>query len=748
VNTPTLGTVDPRVQEVPARAEGLQLLGDMQGSGYRNPPALVRRADGQTLQLTRLLYFVLEAVDGHRSLDQIAGEASAAYGRSISGADVQKLIEHKLRPLGTLKAADGAEPAVERANPLLALRFRYAVTDPEVTRRITAPFAWLFHPLIVVGVVVGFVAVCRWVLFDRGLGFATHQAFANPALLLVVFAVTLVSAGFHEFGHAAAARYGGATPGAMGAGLYVLWPAFYTDVTDSYRLGRAGRIRTDLGGVYFNAVLALGVFGVWALTGWDALLLVIATQILQMVRQMPPLLRFDGYHLLADVTGVPDLYYRIRPTLAGLLPSNWGSAESKLLKPWAKAVVTVWVVLVVPFMIASVVLTVITLPRILATAAASVASQWRGMTGHFGAGDIPAGLAKLLGVIAVGLPVAGISYMLIRAVRQLGSKVWRATADRPVRRTIAVVAAGTVVAALAAAWWPRGDYRQVQPYERGTIQDALPATFEASGLHEGQRATARTLWPAGTGALPTAAHPVLALVLVPRPGQPGAAPAPTWVFPFNKPAPPGVGDNQSLAVNTKNGSTVYEVAFAMVWADSGHPVLNKNEAYAFADCQHCQTIAVSFQVVLIVGEAHVVVPQNISAAVNYNCVACVTQALAVQLVVTLPGTPLAQEKADLDALWQEIRTVISKYSPPNPATPGTSGSEGTAPATSITSNPGTTAPTPAASPGPAVAPSTTVGASQSDTTTLPASSPPTTAAPTGSPAPPTTAAVPPPTTTP
>ena len=34
----------------------------------------------------------------------------------------------------------------------------------------------------------------------------------------------------------------------MGAGLYLVWPAFYTDVTDSYRLGRAGRLRTDLGG--------------------------------------------------------------------------------------------------------------------------------------------------------------------------------------------------------------------------------------------------------------------------------------------------------------------------------------------------------------------------------------------------------------------------------------------------------------------------------------------------------------------
>ena len=138
----------------------------------------------------------------------------------------------------------------------------------------------------------------------------------------------MLSAGFHEFGHAAAARYGGATPGVMGTGLYLVWPAFYTDVTDSYRLGRAGRVRTDLAGAVLQRDRGGG--DVRGLVGhrWDAMLLIIATQMLQMVRQLAPLVRFDGYHVLADVTGVPDLYHRIKPTLLGLLPNRWGRPET------------------------------------------------------------------------------------------------------------------------------------------------------------------------------------------------------------------------------------------------------------------------------------------------------------------------------------------------------------------------------------------------------------------------------------
>jgi hypothetical protein len=102
-----------------------------------------------------------------------------------------------------------------------------------------------------------------------------------------------------------------------------------------------------------------------------------------------------------------------------------------------------------------------------------------------------------------------------------------------------------------------------------------------------------------------------------------------------------------------DGSTVYDVAFALVWAD-GDRVLNTNEAYAFASCTGCRTVSVGFQVVLVLGQANVVVPQNLAGTINYNCVECVTYALATQLVVTWSGPLNQQVDADLAALWEEI----------------------------------------------------------------------------------------------
>ena len=46
-------------------------------------------------------------------------------------------------------------------------------------------------------------------------------------------------------------------------------------------------------------------------------------------------------------------------------------------------------------------------------------------------------------------------------------------------------------------------------------------------------------------------------------------------------------------------------------------------------------------------------PQNLSAAVNYDCVNCLTYALATQLFVTLDG-PLSDAGGQIEALWAQI----------------------------------------------------------------------------------------------
>ncbi|HEV7146055.1 MAG TPA: hypothetical protein VGN48_03555 [Pedococcus sp.] len=657
----------PAGDDRPHPADGVELLGELADSGYRSPPSLVRRGGGQTVQLTPLLYLVLKAMDGQRTFAQIAEVVSTEYGRRLAADDVQTLTASQLRPLGLVRGADGSEPVAEKSNPLLALRFRWVVTDPRITRRITTPFAALFTPALVVVILLAFAAISGWVLFAKGLASATHQAFDQPWLLVVVFAITLLSAGFHEFGHASACRYGGATPGAMGTGLYLVWPAFYTDVTDSYRLSRGGRLRVDLGGLYFNAIAAVVMFAVWAATGWDAILLILAAQLLQMVRQLAPMVRFDGYHVLADLTGVPDLYSRMGAILLSLRPGRPADPRVAALKRGPRVIVTAWVLLIVPLLIFTLVMMVLALPRVLGTAWASLVRQSNALGMDWAGGDAVGVTVRVLAIVAVALPILGSLLVLTRLVRSVTATTWRRTRGRPVRRAVAGVTALAIVAGLAYAWWPdQNRYRPIQPFERGTVTQALDsASFivgRSPALQDGQIVQAQpSIW-ASTSKPPTSDHPQLALVLIPKVTgggtATGATKQPTWVFPFNRPTAPGPGGNQALAVNTKDGSTQYDIAFALVWAD-GSGVTNTNAAYAFASCRQCTTVAIAFQVVLITGSARVVIPQNISGALNYSCVQCLTYALAQQLILTVPGNVTPQERQRLDALWAQISTFAA-----------------------------------------------------------------------------------------
>lgn len=465
--------VTPVENPIPALADGVQLRGVMDASGFKEPPCLARRADGQTVQLTDLLFRVLESIDGHRDAAAIAAAVSETIDKRASADNVSYLIEEKLRPLGLLKRPDGSEPEVQKANPLLALKFRYVLSDERTTHRVTAPFARLFLLPIVLAVLAGFSAMTIWLLFSEGIAGGTRQVLYQPGLLVLMFALTAASAGFHEFGHAAALRHGGGTPGVMGAGLYLVWPAFYTDVTDSYRLPRRDRLRTDLGGLYFNMVFALATFGVWAVTGFDALLLIVPLQLLQMVQQLLPFVRLDGYHILADVTGVPDLFARIKPTLASLKPGSEDDTRVTALKPWVRVVVTTWVLLVIPLLLMALVFAVVTLPRVAATAWDSLGLQRQAVSQAFADGDPLAILAGVLSIGALCLPLLSTLYLLGRLVTRVGRGAWSRTDGRPAARAGLAVGGAALAAVAAFVWWPNGEYRPIQPGERGRIQDTV-----------------------------------------------------------------------------------------------------------------------------------------------------------------------------------------------------------------------------------------------------------------------------------
>src|SRR3984957_20155353 len=201
--------------EAPRLALGVELLGEFKNSGYSPPPFLVRRPDGQVIQMSRLLYLVATLIDGTRGAAAIAELASADLGRSLGADQVRYVVAAKLLPLGLI-AGPGAPAAPPTASPLLALRARGTLLPEKAANVVAALLRPLFRWPAVLAVVVSVAAVDWWLLATHQLAVGLDPLLRDPATLLIVFVLSVASAAFHECGHATACRYGGAPPGQLG----------------------------------------------------------------------------------------------------------------------------------------------------------------------------------------------------------------------------------------------------------------------------------------------------------------------------------------------------------------------------------------------------------------------------------------------------------------------------------------------------------------------------------------------------
>ncbi|MFC8502013.1 MinD/ParA family protein [Pedococcus sp. NPDC057267] len=419
----------------PRLAEGVRLLGEYEGSGFSEPHYLAVRGDEQVLHMSRLLHLVASSLDGDRSMEQVAAAVSTAYGRTLTAAGLAFLLEQRLRPLQLLAepgtgAATSARPPTTpapRADPLLALRLRRTLVPARWTRRIARCLAPLFHPLVVAAALVALVAGDAWLLQTDTIGSAFSATLEDPIIILGLLGVLLLSTLFHEFGHAAACHRGGAEPGSIGVAVYLVYPAFFTDVTRSYRLSRVGRLRTDLGGVYFNVLAILVLLALYARTGSALLLLSVVLVHTEMLQQLLPLARLDGYFVVADLVGVPDLFGRVGPVVRSLLHPGRPSPRVSELRPFARRVITAWVLVAVPVMLAAFGLLLWNAPAVARSVVAAEGRQLALLRNAVYGGQPPAAALAAVSMLLLPLPLVGLGLLVGGLLRRL---ILRAVAGR------------------------------------------------------------------------------------------------------------------------------------------------------------------------------------------------------------------------------------------------------------------------------------------------------------------------------
>lgn len=166
--------------------------------------------------------------------------------------------------------------------------------------------------LIVLAGLIGLYLVSRqWDQFAS----TFQHLFTWEGALLAVLSICIVKIA-HELGHAFTATHYGCRVPSMGIAFMLAAPLLYSDVTDAWRLrDRRQRLFIAAAGVFVELALAALALFAWAFLPDGpmrsvAFTLSVVSLATTLLINLNPLMRFDGYYLLADWVGIENLQSR------------------------------------------------------------------------------------------------------------------------------------------------------------------------------------------------------------------------------------------------------------------------------------------------------------------------------------------------------------------------------------------------------------------------------------------------------
>ncbi len=265
-------------------------------SGLRGRHVLCFR--GRYFEVKESVVEFIETLKRASSQEEAISLYSQVKGREFSEEEFERIAEKCLKPIITSASKEPKKMFLARAELFPASKIKL----------FSESMSFLFSKKTFITAII-MIAVLEIVFFATS---TTDVATGNLDFytILGVFILFVASSCFHELGHASACRHYGVSHGGVGVGLYLSFPVFYTDVTDTWRLKREQRLVVNTAGVYFQLLFLSPIIIIYLFTGNDILKYFIYTVNVNFLITLNPFFKFDGYWIVSDLLGVPNLRAR------------------------------------------------------------------------------------------------------------------------------------------------------------------------------------------------------------------------------------------------------------------------------------------------------------------------------------------------------------------------------------------------------------------------------------------------------
>jgi len=272
--------------------------------------------DEYLIQHTKLNYQVnineqthqlIKLIDGKKTINDIKYAYQNSSGKVLPPKFIHSILYNNLAKYGIIKQ-DAFKVETRKRASYLKLSFIFLKKEYVnyftryltflFNKRLFYPFLFLMSFFITVMIVANYTVI---------LENSANIFSLNLFIYLIAFEFGSM---FHELGHAAACRKFGANHGGIGFGFYLFLPVLFADVSDVWKLKPKERIIVNLGGIYFEMIIATILLILYFFNHKIAFLVIPCLLMLNTLYNLNPLIKFDGYWVLSDATNTPNLHKR------------------------------------------------------------------------------------------------------------------------------------------------------------------------------------------------------------------------------------------------------------------------------------------------------------------------------------------------------------------------------------------------------------------------------------------------------
>jgi hypothetical protein len=289
--------------------DNLQLMAvDTSAVGKRY---LLTTDKGRQFELSEMMADVVFALKDDGDLERVAKRLSEQWKQDLSIEHLELIIENYLKKWGLIDQDlnTGRAPeqiqAPEGKQRLDQIHFKFIILRASALKPIARLTIYFYRRELSIIL----LTVALWVHYVVLRDFESNrlaQTIFNSAgsSYLKIYALLFICVLWHELGHVSAlARFGRDAKG-IGFGIYFVFPVMYTDVSECWVLKRWQRVVVDCGGIYFQAITALPLYGLYLITNSPIPIFMILVNFSLILLTLNPILKFDGYWMLSDALGV------------------------------------------------------------------------------------------------------------------------------------------------------------------------------------------------------------------------------------------------------------------------------------------------------------------------------------------------------------------------------------------------------------------------------------------------------------